>query len=385
MGWMRRTGAFGMLLMFGFQLSTHFHIFYNCQSPHLCAHRHGFRPWKFFTNLSSDAGESAVQKHVLQSPTLPWNAASVVPDLSLVRDDRGWTVLHQPINSSSENLITNPIVAHLARVLKGCGQICDTSMTGKSSKFFDQILKQVDCRALWSNDAIDEPRPPGVAPDLPKDLEMLFTYGGKVQLTKRPFLINNFPSTAESAKQAYLGASAMTAVWSKDLIDKWAADCGAGRLEGNYGRASTQAVLDGLHETQGVKGGHVLVIGSENPWVEACILFAGARHVTTLEYGRILSEHPRVSSLLPNEAREAYLNGSLPQFDAVVTYSSVEHSGLGRYGDSLNPWGDLQAMARAWCVCKPGGGLLLGIMLATPDRKNSFSSLLSALHRCNCQ
>ena len=31
-----------------------------------------------------------------------------------------------------------------------------------------------------------------------------------------------------------------------------------------------------------------------------------------------------------------------------------------RYGDSLNPWGDLIAMARAWCVLKPGGKALIG-------------------------
>ena len=27
---------------------------------------------------------------------------------------------------------------------------------------------------------------------------------------------------------------------------------------------------------------------------------------------------------------------------------------LYRYGDQLNPWGDLIAMARAWCLLKPG-------------------------------
>ena len=35
-------------------------------------------------------------------------------------------------------------------------------------------------------------------------------------------------------------------------------------------------------------------------------------------------------------------------FDAVVSFSSIEHSGLGRYGDALNPWGDLIASAQAW-------------------------------------
>jgi len=36
-----------------------------------------------------------------------------------------------------------------------------------------------------------------------------------------------------------------------------------------------------------------------------------------------------------------FLNNELGHFDGVITYSSLEHSGLGRYGDALNPWGDL--------------------------------------------
>ena len=49
-------------------------------------------------------------------------------------------------------------------------------------------------------------------------------------------------------------------------------------------------------------------------------------------------------------------------FDAVVSFSSVEHSGLGRYGDALNPWGDVLEIARAHCVCKLGGSLVLAVM-----------------------
>jgi hypothetical protein len=53
---------------------------------------------------------------------------------------------------------------------------------------------------------------------------------------------------------------------------------------------------------------------------------------------------------------------------------SLEHSGLGRYGDALNPWGDLLALARAWCVTKPGGWLYLGL----PSCGDGY---LSNLHR----
>lgn len=34
---------------------------------------------------------------------------------------------------------------------------------------------------------------------------------------------------------------------------------------------------------------------------------------------------------------------------AEVQWSSVEHSGLGMYGDEVNPWGDRQTVAQLWC------------------------------------
>lgn len=48
------------------------------------------------------------------------------------------------------------------------------------------------------------------------------------------------------------------------------------------------------------------------------------------------------------------------KFDFVVSFSSMEHSGLGRYGDGINPWGDLIASAKAWCLTKLGGRMLIG-------------------------
>ena len=39
------------------------------------------------------------------------------------------------------------------------------------------------------------------------------------------------------------------------------------------------------------------MIGSETPWVEAILLAVGAKHVTTVEYNRIISTHPQVLGL----------------------------------------------------------------------------------------
>lgn len=39
-----------------------------------------------------------------------------------------------------------------------------------------------------------------------------------------------------------------------------------------------------------VRGGNVLVIGSEQPWIEAILLEYGAANVTTLDYNEIVSK-----------------------------------------------------------------------------------------------
>ena len=90
---------------------------------------------------------------------------------------------------------------------------------------------------------------------------------------------------------------------------------------------------------------NVLVIGSGSPWVEALCLYLGAAHVTTLEYGKLRTNHPQLSVYTPDEMRDLRARGALHQFSVIVTFSSVEHSGLGRYGDALKPCVDLLTLA----------------------------------------
>jgi hypothetical protein len=49
------------------------------------------------------------------------------------------------------------------------------------------------------------------------------------------------------------------------------------------------------------------------------------------------------------------------EFDILVSYSSIEHSGLGRYGDPLNPSGDFETMTHCYTSLKPNGIFFLGI------------------------
>ncbi|RCN47679.1 hypothetical protein ANCCAN_06243 [Ancylostoma caninum] len=46
---------------------------------------------------------------------------------------------------------------------------------------------------------------------------------------------------------------------------------------------------------------------------------------------------------------------NLEKFDFAITFSSIEHSGLGRYGDPLDPIGDLREVLKVMCLLKKGG------------------------------
>ncbi|GBG00486.1 hypothetical protein Rsub_13305 [Raphidocelis subcapitata] len=151
----------------------------------------------------------------------------------------------------------------------------------------------------------------------------------------------------------------MNPQWTKEMIDDWSQQCRQGRLHGTYGVFWTTQLNEALKMVV-KEGDSVLVIGSEFPWAEACALSHGAARVTTLEYGEIQSLHPKVQTFTPSRMRERHAE-MVGTFDAVVAYSSLEHSGLGRYGDEMNPWGDRQAVARAWCMTKPGGRMAIAL------------------------
>ena len=238
---------------------------------------------------------------------------------------------------------------HLMQVMDGCGEICDTNIRGLPSLFFDHIKKKLDCIAIGTNAAIDaagfEDPPPKT---IPENMMDAFTFSGRIGINL----------AYDNSK--YLGTTAMEPLWSREMIDDMVNKAKRKELDGNYGRDETNWVIEGL-SWMDVQDSEALVIGSENPWVEACVLQAGARHVTTLEYGNINSTHPQVSTMTPEAMRERF-GELMNHFDIVVSFSSLEHSGLGRYGDALNPWGDKQAVARAWCLTKPGGRLLIAVM-----------------------
>ena len=94
---------------------------------------------------------------------------------------------------------------------------------------------------------------------------------------------------------------------------------------------------------------------------------AGVKKLLTVEYQEIHSQHHQIKTLTPRGLAETWLNGNLPEFDFAVSFSSYEHDGLGRYGDPVDPWGDIWDVRRISCFVKPGGLLYLGVPMG-PDQ-----------------
>lgn len=110
-----------------------------------------------------------------------------------------------------------------------------------------------------------------------------------------------------------------------------------------------------------MRGKAGVVIGTQNPWIEVLLLRNGAANVTTVDYQPMELRYPGLHFVSVDQLADLYLQGHQPRFDFAVSFSSMEHSGLGRYGDPLNPWADMEAAAQVWCLLREGGLFFLGL------------------------
>ena len=104
-----------------------------------------------------------------------------------------------------------------------------------------------------------------------------------------------------------------------------------GELNGIYGIDVMRRMQHLLENYIHVRNKHILVIGSILPWIETLLLHLDVGHITTLEYDPYLTTHPKITTIAPPEFSRLVMTGKAPMFDAMVSFSSLEHSGLGRY------------------------------------------------------
>lgn len=105
-------------------------------------------------------------------------------------------------------------------------------------------------------------------------------------------------------------------------------------------------------------GKTVLVWGLAACNCEAMALWHKAAHVYVVDYNSPVCEHEKITVLNHEQLAQSGITT-----DIAISYSSFEHDGLGRYGDPLNPDGDLAAMKAASLYLKDNGLLFLGVPL----------------------
>jgi hypothetical protein len=241
-----------------------------------------------------------------------------------------------------------------------CGQVCSYDLDLKSpSKGVAQPLK-LDCPNVFVRMASRQPAVTWPPPEeIPPELFNGYTIHGAIPVV--PFYLY----------RRYSGSKGNTPRWDREPIDEAIAapalyPDGPFKNFSTYGEPVSAYFETATREFAGaINGGVGIVLGSERPWVEIILARAGAKHIVTVEYGQVESKHPRLTVVTPSSFA-AFMLMHPRQFDFAVTYSSLEHSGLGRYGDGLNPYGDLEAVAETWCALRPGGYFFLGLPSANP-------------------
>ena len=147
----------------------------------------------------------------------------------------------------------------------------------------------------------------------------------------------------------------------------------------NSGRSVSKgvewALLNGLTSC-GVAGDQcqTSVFSAISPWAEAIISSTMRRLSRTNTKITSVDFNPCV---LEMNSTEHAVDACLPALDLVrtphlfdlsVSYSGIEHDGLGRYGDPVNPNGDVSALREIWLLTRPGCVLLLAVPRA--EKKN---------------
>jgi hypothetical protein len=186
---------------------------------------------------------------------------------------------------------------------------------------------------------------------IPEDLRSDFTLKGKIPVYD--YYFNDLvPENTISWHNTYL----------KSFIDRFSLYNIRHGLHGEepYGGAAQLHLIAFEKYIDSIKNKKVAVIGSQTPWIEAILVNCGAKEVTVVEYNVPICNNEIIKAISYTDFCK-----SSEKYDVIVSYSSIEHSGLGRYGDPLNPNGDIETMQEIYKSLKTGGLCFVGFPVGT--------------------
>ena len=174
-------------------------------------------------------------------------------------------------------------------------------------------------------------------------------------------LIDAVQNHANHSRRDYPGSALLLQQAMEDYIQTRADRRGAKK-----GSNTTKTIVGTLTEPK------ILVVGSKSPWAEA-IALAETRvsKVYMADWQPVRIDDDRIECILMSKLVK---ERPTQLFNVIISFSSTEHDGLGRYGDPINPNGDLAAMAEFHTLLQPNGHLLLGVPYQPDGNISSISN-----------
>lgn len=119
-----------------------------------------------------------------------------------------------------------------------------------------------------------------------------------------------------------------------------------------------------------VQNSRVAVLGSSEPWIEALSFALTASSVVSIDYNFLSYgcdiNNTRSIQTVSEEGFDDFYSSSENSFDVVFSISSVDHSGMGRYGDRLDGAADIFSIQNLSRIVRPGGLFFLTVPIG-PD------------------
>ena len=178
--------------------------------------------------------------------------------------------------------------------------------------------------------------------EIPHELRDKFSMNGKVPITEWYFNEENIT---------------LDHLYRSNNIDSLRAK--ASRFETNYYGDTDKLLYHSLIDFP-IHGKDVCIIGSVMPWYESIALEFKCKSCTVIEYRKQICNYDRLKYIQPHEVNSQ-------KFDVILSVSSIEHDGLGRYGDPIDPDGDIKAMNKCYDLLKDSGILFLAVPIGQDE------------------
>lgn len=183
---------------------------------------------------------------------------------------------------------------------------------------------------------------------IPDELVKYYSMNGKIQIIDRFF---------DSSKKKKIP------IWDQNYINKYVNKNTEKNIKNNIGISNYGPGIEPLKwilyaiKKYNIINKKIGVVGSTSPWIESLLLNFN-NEIHTIEYNVPIIKTNKYKLKSKNYFNFEKENNN---YDCIISFSSIEHSGLGRYGDPLNPNGDLETMKAIHKNLKSNGFLFLGI------------------------